>query len=523
MRRVLWLPLLLLVGCDGCGSRKADELPPASVLPKNDELVFDLPTTALVDIEARFAPLVKAIITEPQRKQLGDELTMALGFDPTTAVGLSSAGLDLNGRWAGSFRDDEVLLAVPTQDLATAKETVADALERRFGTAVPLDGGMVRFDRSFGPETIEAAALGQRGRLLLVAFGERASARVGQARSLAAADGAAGLLPGGSDDLLRVRTPDPKRLAERTLDSLPPAATAGLDREKVDLVLASVRRSALDLRWVDDGLRLSAESAFEGAEAIDPYVEPIGPVPPALSTLVSEEAIISLRLALGPDAIFDALLPPNSPGRQAIDKARAEGKLRLDFEQDVLPLLSGHLGIALGASDLREVPFRQIVGDPLSVSWMGIGVGTKEGADLMAPFAAQMAADSRVKVKTRTVGERQVSSFLLGETRVVEAAETSRALLFGTDQAVMDRVLTAEAKARTAVPFELSLRFDPLEEVARSFPGSKLPLVFRGLWARTLDGIAALQSLEARVVREADTVQLTIDLSLNEAEATKDP
>ena len=519
MRRVHWLPLLFLAGCDGCGARRADEAA-AAAIPKTDQLVFDLRTTAMIEFEERFAPLIEAVVSEAQREKLEEELALGLGFDPSTRAGLEAAGLDPEARVAGGFDGEQLLLAVPTTDTAKARKLLSDALAARFGKGEEADG-VTRFERSFGPDTIEAAALAARDSVLLVAFREGATERVKKGLALSRSESAAALLPVGAKDVVRVRTPDPKEGARRLLAAVPAGLRAGLDADKVDAIIASVRRSSLDLRWLDNGLRVAAETAFEGAEAIDPYVAAKGAVPPGLEALAAEKAILGLRLALGPDAVYDALLPPNSPGRRAIEKARAEGKLRLDFEKDVLPLLSGHLAIALGVNDLREVPFRQIVGDPLSVSWIGIGIGTRKDSDLMAPFAAQMAADPRVKVKTRELGESKVSTFLLGEKPLVEAAEGERALLFGTDPGVLDRVVQAEARSSPAVPMELSIRFDPLEEVARSFPGSKLPLVFRGLWARMLDGLAALDELQARVVREADTVQLTLDLALDPVEGAK--
>jgi len=517
MRRVLWLPLLLMVGCDGCGARRGDRAAAAAAVPKTDQLVFDLRSSALVELQERFAPLIDAVVSEAQREQIEKELRLGLGFDPTSLAGLEAAGLDPDARVAGSFDGERLLLAIPASDVAKARTIFADALAARFGEAID-DDGVTRFERSFGPDTIEAAALGVGGSVLRLAFDAGATERVKKSLALARSESAVELLPGGAEDVVRVRTPDPKEGARRLLALVPAQLRAALDDQKVEAIIDAVRRSSLDLRWLENGLRLAAETAFEGAEAIDPYVAAKGEVPTGLEALAAEKAVIGLRLALGPDAVFDALLPPNSPGRRAIEKARADGKLRLDFEKDVLPLLSGHLALAFGANELRDVPFRQIVGDPLSVSWVGIGIGTQEGADLMAPFAAQMASDPRLKVKTRDVGEAQVSSFFLGETRVVEAAQSERALLFGTDPGVLDRALEADPKPGPAVPMQLSVRFDPLEKVARSFPGSKLPLVFRGLWARLLDGLAALQMLEVRVVREADTVQLTLDLALDPVE-----
>jgi len=161
MRRVALGVLLLLAGCDGCTRKKPARVAAATQIPAALDVVFDGRTTALAEMEERFQPLIEAVMTKEQLEQLQKELVVSTGIDFLSVQGLSEAGLDVGARLAGGLdlAGQRAIWALPASDLELLSKNVATLMERRYGAPGTDAGqGVLRFDRSFGPEKIEAAA-----------------------------------------------------------------------------------------------------------------------------------------------------------------------------------------------------------------------------------------------------------------------------------------------------------------------------------------------------------------------------
>jgi hypothetical protein len=522
MRRA-WLVCFVLLwsGCDGCRGRAPDTVPAATRVPGDLDIVFDGQVRALAELEGRFHDLIDAVMTQDQLQDLQKELVLSTGLNPFSVDSLTESGLDAQSRFAGGveLETEQSLWVLPASSPDKLSETIRTLLERRYGSeGRSTEGEVLVFDRVFGPERVEDAALRTEGRLVMVAFGGGASELL--RRPVAATESASRDLPDpAGDDVVRIRFPDPERSGLRLFERLPPSIRDGLSRKKVTASVKAVQRAGIDFRWLERGLRMAAEVSFEdeAKPTVQAVMTPKTEVPPGIQALSIEEAILVLRLAADLDAVFDALLPPNSPGRRQLDAARAAGRLRLDVERDLLPKLSGHLGLAVGGTNLKAVDFKTLVGNPLGVSWFALGLGTTES--LFERVESALSEGTGVQLTRRQTREIEVLTVRRqqGErlAHVVEAAQVEGALLFATDVPVMDRIATAAAAPQSVPPFSAELRFDELERSLRTFQGARLPLVFRAVWSKIIDALTLLHRLELRVVEDDGVVELLIDLSLD--------
>lgn len=514
MRNAAVVLFLLISGCDGCGSRQAPSGPAARWIPPDLPIRGQIRTDAAAEFRGRFRTLIEAILTPEQQTMALSELSLAMGLDPTDREGLSEAGLDPATSVAFGLDPERSLISVPAKDPKKFFDVVTQQLERRFGEKPVAEDGVLRFNRAFGPETVEAAAAARHASVVLVAVGVGSTEWIKKARSLK---------KGSTDDLktdapfrlVAVNTPDD---VQRTLDDL---SRRGVDPASARRVAEAVERLTVEGTWLDDGGRLSG--LLQLSEAMRQELKQMKlsePFPPAVGQIGAEDAMLVVRAAMSAQRLYELGVPPGGPVQRSIDRAREEGRLKVDPAK-LFQDLTGHFGMALGGGDLKEVPFQALVGNPMAHLWLVFAAGKKAGEKLeTGKIFEDLRASEQVKAFDVTLAERSGVRLETGDgTHLLTTLDANDAVVMGNEDEVLKRLLTDLGDARPAGPLvSAELRFDQVESVLRTFPGARLPLVFRALWARGLDALEALRLLTVRVDAASMGLKFDAELTLDPAE-----
>ncbi|MGF1508972.1 MAG: hypothetical protein ACFB9M_05655 [Myxococcota bacterium] len=519
-RAVLTVFLAGLAGCNGCPTTETTTA--VARIPVSMDVVLDGRITALPELLDRFETLVDAMMTDDQIEALEKEWIAATTINPFDVDAMEKAGLDVHDRFAGGLdlENRRALWVLPASEPAKLLANLRALFERQYGSEEKSNQRVLRYDRAFGPDRVESAALMRSGRLVLVGLGVGASALLQEASGLEVDGSALEVLPASPEtDVVRVRIPEPKKSVPALLSLLPDRLRRRLSREKVTALADAMQVAGMDLRWLDHGMRIAAEASFlqSAQDDVDTVLSARGEVPPTMEALSLPDAVMMLQVSGNPTRLFDAFVPPGSPFRERLNTARRQGRMRLDFEKDVLPRLTGHLSFALGAADLSRTDLRTVLDNPLTVMWYVLGLGIDK--PLMDRLAQDISSDSRVEVKRRRSGGVEVLAFSSTSRgrpmRIVDVAESERTLVVASDAELMDRVLSRPERAASMPPLWLQLRFDALEQALRTFRPSRLPLLIRPIWGQFLDALALLDALEARVVQDMGIVQMTVDLTVD--------
>lgn len=519
MRWLAWVGILTWTGCNGCPGTPGDTAPATRWVDR----AFSVKVRARVDTalqaRRRFDPLTAKVLTPDQLARLSDEMRLALGFDPTSEESLRDAGLDVDGQVAWGLEPDRLLVSIPAGRPNELFDLISEQLERRFGKPPQASDGIFRFDRSFGPDVVEAAALARHASVVLLGVGPGASELVKAARSLPEARSSTPELE--SDAPVRiVVTPDPREL-RRAVDALPDPGRIDVDR-LTDLA-EDLGTLTLDGHFTERGAGMDGLWKLEG-DLLERFggLGVKGRAPPAVEAVNQAGPFLVLQAAMAPRRLYAALVPPGSPTARAVDQAREEGRLFIDPEP-LFDDLSGHFGLAVGGGDLREVPFKALVGNPLAHLWTLFVAGKDSGADLeLGKLQDRMKTSQQIDVQDVTIRDRAASRWVSKEgVHLVTGVELEDAVLLANEDAVLDRVLAELPDARMDPGlFHVELRFDELEAVLRTFPGARLPLVFRALWARGLDALTALEAATVRVDTSSMGLKFDARLTLDPAESS---
>jgi hypothetical protein len=193
MRRVFgYLPLLVvaLAGCRRCGAKPAPPLAVEDLLPATTPGLVRVPSLSQLAGDAQ--ALAKSLARLPEGEQVQrilEGVVGQLGFDPRTADGLKSAGLD-GARPAAVMSEGGGLVAVlPVSDRGRFEKAVARLAQDRLGAGPGAAQGAATVFRGKSG----TVALGFRGDCAVVASGPQAADAVGRALARTPADGLAQL------------------------------------------------------------------------------------------------------------------------------------------------------------------------------------------------------------------------------------------------------------------------------------------------------------------------------------------
>jgi hypothetical protein len=162
MRRALFslAAVALLAGCRVCGTTPSE--PPIHFVAKDAEAILEVrDVRMLVRLREALARDFGAFITPAQVDSLRQELSLTLGFDPTSDEGLKAAGVKTEGMIVAQVEESgrSVLWVLPVEDAGKFGKTVKDAASARIGAnKTTVEGEVTVLSSEFGPQLVTAAA-----------------------------------------------------------------------------------------------------------------------------------------------------------------------------------------------------------------------------------------------------------------------------------------------------------------------------------------------------------------------------
>lgn len=534
--------LPLAVGCDGC-SGKAKTGSPLQFIAADADAVLEIRDIGLL-IRARQGATQSfgSLLPKAQIESLQKELQLSLGFDPSTAEGLAKAGLPAKGAIAANILSSGkgAVWVFPVADPVKLKPLLQKVLQSR----VSIDATRIEkigpaevtvFETQFGADKLTVAAHVFSQGYVLVALGRDAldllkgALSVKPEASVARSAEYAALIK-SLDTNWDVRMTSPKggetlKGALRTASRSVPEAKA-LIRDELTAVKGvgwsatfSARGLTVQgsLRLDEKGLALS-KKVFAPEGAPDSGVKAVG-VP---------QSVMFAQVGLHAKTVLDLIAPVGSPARARIDRAsdRAQKDLSLDIKEELIPLLTGHGAVALGLGGLDKLSFKELMGNPRGALWTAFGLGVKDPA---AAVALEKRLDPGLKARTleivtRTVAEQTVRSVVPpkdpisgAQAPLVETSGFGGAWVFANEPALMDQVIknTTAANALggdSGVYVEVNFR--ELNTQLSAFRYGDLPILYRSLLAKVMDGLKLLDSAKIRVQPVAEGVSLNAELNI---------
>ena len=432
-------------------------------------LVFPEHTSALdalKTLQGRFhtaVPGVDALVAEGSRRAgfaLGEPETMAqIGLDPAGGTAMA-AGPDWAGLWIAV--DDPAAFQAYLEE-RTKRETSGALVwhsERR-------GGHDIRVVRSEGDDGAPVLAL---------AFHD-GHAVVAPARTLAGAEAdpvatLLGLLAptaetslGARGDLIEPlgRIGAARRvlawadLSQSARIGSDVAAARGRARDAQALARAGtfVRGLVVGLDVGADAVRLPLAIGGDPAKVVEvnKALSPVGPGPD-YARVTPEDALLLVSISAHPTAILPWLRAVLLDAeRQALDRALSDvaARSKVDFEQDVLPALSGHVGFAFHKLDLAA-GFKKLLGNlgaaanlaavrpgAVATTWTVGLADPGKVTTLVEEGVARLEAESQYVVEP--LEGRKAWRLLREDTEVAGFAIVGRTLLLSTGRGRLERAL----------------------------------------------------------------------------------
>lgn len=543
------MALSVAVGCGGC-SEKPGSGSPLQFIPADADAVLEIRDIGLM-IRARegVSTHFGVLVPPAQIESLQKEFQLGLGFDPSTAEGLAKAGLPAKGAIAAQILSSGqgAVWVVPVADAAKLTPLVDKVIKSRVSVdatrAEKLGAAEVTvYETQFGADKVTVAAhLFTRG-FLLVGLGRDAVALLKGAlavtpdSSVAKSAEYAALLT-SLDAKWDVRMTSPKggetltgalRTAARTV----PEAKA-LIRDELKVVKSvgwSATFNAVGLsvqgvlRLNEDGLALS-KKLFAPGGSPEVGVKAVG-VP---------QSVVFAQVGLHPATVMELLAPAGSSARANLDRAsgRAQQDLNLDLEKELVPLLTGHGALALGLGGLDKMSFKELMGNPRGALWTAFSLGVKEPA---AAVALEKRLDPGLKARnleivTREVNGKTIRSMLPpkdpitgAQAPLVETSGFNGAWVFANEPALMDQVIKNETAANALggpSGLYVEVNFRELNTQLSAFRYGDLPVLYRSLLAKIMDGLKLLDTANLRVQPSAEGLKMSAQLNITPLAKTK--
>jgi hypothetical protein len=510
-----------LAACDGCRERPA-ESNAARFISADDDVVLIGDVSAGAHVIAVWQRVFETLLTDSQRQQAEQELALFLGFDPLDRESLKAAGFEPEAQWAAgwSAERDHWIVALPASDAKTLAATAIDLARRRFGAEARTDNGVTRLVTAFGTEEVERAAVAIREGVVLWVVGHDAAGVLATVKPMEAEASAAPAIATSPGAQVRGRV---------NVDGPALAAWARRarirDGERIATQIASwAERLDISLAFSKAGLDLDGRFALTeaGRTALDDARPEASKSLGAVRAVAVPDAILVALGAVDPNLLFETVLPENSEARKALDRARAQDELAFDVERQLVPALSGAFGVSVGAGDLSELTFRELVGAPQKTLWTSFAIGRRADADA-SPYE-QILESARetpsMTVENRALGDVQITAFRTAGTLLTEVAEIEHAWVASNEPAVMNRVLGNEPADAPPPPLlRIELRFSELHRVLKTFRAGSLPLFVRATWAQILDAVDLLGTASVEADPEGGALGVDFDLRLRPPEA----
>jgi hypothetical protein len=516
-----------------CGTSPSE--PPAHFVAKDAEAVLEVrDVRVLVRLRDALAKDFSAFITPAQVDSLRQELSLTLGLDPSSDEGLKNAGLRNEGSIAVQIEDGgrNALWVLPVADEAAFEKTVQAAASARIGAnKSAVEGEVTVLSAEFGPQLVTVAAFAVKSGVGLVGAGPKSKELVAAALVRKPEDSVASHPEYGKqvgalarDWDIRMISPSGSRAIVNGVDlifrkgSIP--LPGGLESLKSAGWTLSGKRAGAQLQG---SLRLD-EAGMERAKKL--FVS-AAKTPEGLRALDVPEAVGVLQTSGDPAMLIDVIAPKGSENRARLDQffAKVKQDVGTDVEGEVLPLLSGHGGVAVGAGDLSQVSLRQLQSAPLSVLWTAFGVGVKDEQTIRT---IEQRLDPGLKerhfeIATRNAAGQDVRTVAAvdpasgAKATLIETFGKSGAMLFSNEPAITN-LIVANGKGRDllngAGGLALEVRFGVLAKQLQTFPIGAMPALLRGIARKVLEAVGLLDLLTVEVKLGSDAIDVKSELKL---------
>lgn len=540
----LTLAVGLLAGCDGCSKREPEAGSPLRFVPADADAVLEIRDIGLL-IQARegVAKHFSSFVPPAQLEGLQKELTRAYGFDPSTAAGLKGAGLPTKGRIVANIEADGkgAVWILPVEDQKKLEPNLLRLVKSRISvdeTKTKKVGAntLTIYETQFGAEKIIVAAHVFEGAHVLIAAGRKSVELLETALALkpeACVDKSKEYQALVADlpknwDLRMTSATGGEALqgALRTAARAVPEARA-LSGAKLDTISSVGWSANVSATGVDVKAKVRLTEA--GRAQVDKVFATAAKPSPGVRSVAIPEAIVHAQVAMDVQGLIDLLAPVGSPARGRIDRAKEQAKAdsNIDFEKEILPLLTGHVALSMGVGGLDKVSFQELVGNPQAVLWTAAAVGVKE---VPAAIALEKRMDDGLKEMKIDIVERDVDGKTIRSlvpptppnveakpAPLVETTGFEGAWVFANEPALMDRIAKNEAGASALGGkggLYLELNLIELNKQLSAFRYGNLPVIYRSLLAKVMDAVKLLASAKLRVQPDEDGVRLSAELAL---------
>ncbi len=528
MKRWGWflLAATMLAGCDGC--KKTERASPLAFIGKDADAVLEIQDIgALSKLPAYVEQHLGKVINKAQVDSLRQELELTIGFDPTTPEGLAQAGLPKTGVVAAALAADGTgaLWLIPVADANKLMPLLTRQVKARSGAdqEKKSKAGAVEITtltNEFGPDVVERAAYAvDRGHVFL-AFGKEATKRITAALARKPADSI-------------VEHPEYKALTAALGSKyharvIAPAGGAALggalkfaSRMAPELsgmpvpMEAEIRGAGWNFSLDPDALRVTGRVRLSdaGLVAAKKVFTPKTAVGPGVVSLDLPDTVVHAQVAVDPVALISTLAPKGSPARAKLDATfgRVKNDVKIDVEQELVPMLSGHGALALGVGNLEGKSFKEIVGNPRGFLWTAFALGSDAPKDIVT---MEQRLDEGLKLRGLDVSPRKFNNIELRSVKpkmtdvaLVETFALPKAWVFANEPAIADRIiLNGGGKDQLAGKngAVVELRLKTLASQVAKFDQNSLPLLWRGMVSKGLDLVKLFDRAEAKVVLVED-------------------
>jgi hypothetical protein len=239
-----------------------------------------------------------------------------------------------------------------------------------------------------------------------------------------------------------------------------------------------------------------------------------------------------LQTAGDPRLLIDIIAPAGSPNRAELDQffARVKQDVGTDLEGEVLPLLSGHGGLSLGAGDLSRLSLRELQRNPMSALWTAFAVGVKDEETIQR---IEQRLDPGLRERKIEIGARNAAGQDVrvvahvdpargAKTTLVETYGKGGAMVF-SNEPMITNFLVANAGGRDllngAGGLALELRFSVLAKQLTTFPIASMPALIRGMARKVIEAVGLLDILRAEVKLGSEGIDVRAELKLSSGAA----
>lgn len=375
-------------GCQGPG-----ETPLARYLSKNAELVVEVPNIGVFGERPELLTKpFEGIATPEQQVALQAELVRMLGVDPFTPKGLEAAGLAKKGRAVVELADEgrSAVVIVPV----TEATFFANSVKQYAASRASVQKTEIRTVENqavevlltqFGPDEVVVVAHTVHGKLGFLGIGRRGAELVAAALNRKPEDSLethpeyeAQKKAFVGDRLLEFYSPGAGGAARSLIKRF--GQQPALDAEALAAELASLAGVVrLEPRGIETELELRFSEA--GRSRLGRIWKSGGKAPVAVRSLRQSDAALSVLASADIGALLKEAAPPGSPMATDLDQgfARLAEDTGVDFKNDILPKLSGHVGVALGFGDLRQFrSIRELMQNPMGLLFSDFALGLKD-------------------------------------------------------------------------------------------------------------------------------------------------